>query len=77
MTSRQERILVTGATGFVGKAVVRELLEQGYAVRGLGRNLKRGLELEAMGAEFRPVDLCDQPAMIRACQDVDAVVQGD
>ena len=74
MVAEKKRILVTGATGFVGQAVVQELLGQGYAVRGLGRNLERGLELEALGAEFRPVDLRDLPAMIEVCREVDAVI---
>jgi len=40
------KVLVTGATGFLGKYVVEELAEQGYQVRAFGRNLKAGRQLE-------------------------------
>ena len=67
-------ILVTGATGFLGKHLVRTLLAEGSAVRALGRNLKIGLELSDMGADFRPVDLRDEDAVVACCEGVNAVV---
>ncbi len=41
-------VLVTGASGFIAKHIVRELLEQGYSVRGTVRSDKRAGELEAL-----------------------------
>lgn len=43
------KVLVTGATGFLGKYVVKELVTEGYFVRAFGRN-------EAVGQKlgFRP-----------------------
>ena len=46
------KVLVTGATGFLGKYVVEELAEQGYQVRAFGRNLKAGRQLEGPLVEF-------------------------
>lgn len=67
-------ILVTGATGFLGGYMVRRLLEKGVAVRAMGRNPGKGLELAAAGAHFVPVDLRDRTAVIEACRGVAAVV---
>lgn len=76
MSRRKKKkiVLVTGATGFIGGALARTLLERGYEVRALGRNLSAGLALEALGADYRPVDLRDAKAMMRATKGVDLVV---
>jgi uncharacterized protein YbjT (DUF2867 family) len=44
-------ILVVGATGHVGGAAVRHLLEAGYAVRALVRRAGKGEGLRSLGAE--------------------------
>ncbi len=36
-----ERVAITGATGFVGRYVVKELLNRGYQVYALVRNAKK------------------------------------
>lgn len=65
------RVLVTGGGGFLGAEIVRQCLEQGDAVRVLGRN--RYLEVEALGAEGHTGDIADQAAVRRACHGVDVV----
>lgn len=52
-----KRVLVTGATGGLGRNAVEALLRQGIQVRATGRNLAAGEALSAMGAEFVPLDL--------------------
>ena len=58
------RILVTGATGFIGGRFARFALEQGLSVRVSGRRADAVEHLVARGAEFVPGDLAD-PALDR------------
>jgi len=66
-------ILVTGATGFLGGALARQLQKDGYAVNGLGRNPVKGAALERDGITFLPVDLRDTSAVLQACRGNDWV----
>jgi len=68
------RILVTGGTGFTGKALVRRLLELGHHVVAL--DCKEGLktrELREWGAELILGSVTDEAAVHRAMRGVEAV----
>lgn len=58
------RALVTGATGFVGRRLTRELLAKGYEVRALVRTPDKARDLERAGAELVQADLLE-PATFR------------
>lgn len=69
------RIGVTGATGFLGSHLVRELAARGAHVVGVVRSPEKGRWLtEAHGAELRQADLLDPAALTEALRGLDAVV---
>jgi dihydroflavonol-4-reductase len=60
------RALVTGATGFVGAAVVRALLREGWQVRALVRSGSNRSNLQHLALEIAVGDLSDRPSLDRA-----------
>ena len=68
------RILVTGASGFIGGRFARFALEQGLEVRVNGRRTEAVEHLVKRGAQFIPGDLGDAELARRLCQGVDTVV---
>ncbi|MGY4531038.1 nucleoside-diphosphate-sugar epimerase [Pseudomonas sp. TE3786] len=68
------KILVTGASGFIGGRFARFALEQGLAVRINGRRPEAVEHLIKRGAEFVQGDLSD-PSLVRSlCHDIEMVV---
>lgn len=68
------RIFVTGATGFVGSALVPELIEAGHDVIGLARSVQSTRALSAWGAEVHRGDLADTDSLRSAVAKADAVI---
>jgi 2-alkyl-3-oxoalkanoate reductase len=70
----KRRILVTGATGGLGIALVREALRRGHQVRATGRSLVAGNIVAATGAQFVACDLAgektDLPELMKGCDSI-------
>lgn len=68
------KILVTGASGFIGGRFARFALEQGLDVRVNGRRAESVEHLVRRGAQFIQGDLSDAMLALDLCRDVEAVV---
>ena len=68
------RVLVTGATGFVGRAVTQALLGSGHDVLALVRTPSKAADLEAAGAALAVGEMLEPDTYTPLVGEVDAVV---
>jgi NAD(P)-dependent dehydrogenase (short-subunit alcohol dehydrogenase family) len=64
------RVLVTGATGSVGPAIVARLVRAGHAVKALGLAPRASLP----GARYQPCDVTSFPSLLAVVREADAVI---
>jgi len=68
------RVFITGATGFIGLAIVEDLLAAGHQIVGLARSDKSAKLLESLGVEVLRGSLEDLDSLKRGATDSDAVI---
>ena len=67
----KQNILVTGGGGFLGKAIVKRLVEAGEYVRSFSRSFYP--ELKSIGVDQIQGDIGDNAAVIKACNGIQTV----
>jgi nucleoside-diphosphate-sugar epimerase len=67
------RLFVTGATGFIGGRITRQLLAAGHEVIALVRSPERAAGLAALGVRLHPGDITDKESMREPMRGADGV----
>jgi 2-alkyl-3-oxoalkanoate reductase len=68
------RVLLTGATGFVGSHVADAFAAAGFSVRAIARSLDRAASLSDHGFEVLKGSLEDEDVLASACHGMDVIV---
>ena len=68
------KVIITGATGFIGRNLAGSFYEDGRQVIATGRSLEVGNELQEKGIDFKPTDILDSGRLTDVFSPADCVV---
>jgi nucleoside-diphosphate-sugar epimerase len=68
------RVFVTGASGFIGSALTRQLIEAGHEVTGLARSDASAATIEALGGKVHRGEMTDVAGVVAGTEHADAVI---
>ena len=68
------KVFIAGATGVLGRRLIRQLRERGHAVTGLARNASNEETIRSLGGEPRAGDLFDANSLARAAEGAEVVI---
>ncbi|MCI0862521.1 MAG: NAD-dependent epimerase/dehydratase family protein, partial [Chloroflexi bacterium] len=68
------KVFVTGATGYIGAAIVKNLTGAGHAVLGMARSDESAAKLKEQGLEVHRGELADPESMAEGAKQADAVI---
>lgn len=68
------KIFIAGATGVLGRRLVRQFRERGHGIIGLARSAKNEATIRGLGGESRQADLFDADSLARAAEGTEVVI---
>ena len=68
------RVFLTGATGWIGSAILPELLKCGHTVLGLARSDESAAKLAGLGVDVQRGDITDLDSMVAGAKACDGVI---
>ncbi len=72
--SKSDKILITGATGYLGTEVTRQLVNAGYYIRAFVRKTSNTEKLEKLGIELFYGDIRELEVLKEAAQDMNIII---
>jgi predicted dehydrogenase/nucleoside-diphosphate-sugar epimerase len=72
--NRKEKVLITGAAGFLGRRLIEVLTKRGYRVRAFVRKLSRIDDFKKLGVEIHYGDIRDEKTLKKAIKGMDYII---
>ena len=68
------KVFIAGATGVLGRSLIRQFRERGHSAIGMARSTENENAIRKLGGESRRADLFDADSLARAAEGADVIV---